>query len=599
MMLANPGGLWALALIPLLLLLYVLRTQRRRMAMSSVRLWRGFGEELEARRQWRPPRPNWLLALQLAVVVLGSGALARPTLLQVTGGTHLVVVLDASASMGATDVPPHRFAEAQRLALGQLVALGPNDHATVIRAGASARVLAQAASPAQARAAIEQTSVGEAPGDLRTALLLANAAAELPAGAPRIVVYSDGAYAPPLLPQEPVAPVEFVPIGRRDDNVAVTALALRRPPSGGATTGFARVVNFGSAAVQVPARVLVDTLPREVRTLDLPPGAAATLTFTVPPGARTVAVQVDARDLLAADNRAEARTPGSGEHQVTVVSAQPDLLVRALRALPGVQVAAVRPEEYQGARLAPLVVFDGYLPPALPPTDVIVVNPPPGGPLPVRGTAAAPGVLGYDPTSPLLDAVEPAALQFGRLVRLDPPAWLTPVLWTSDGPALLEGTHEGRRVLVLAFDLRASNLPRLRAFPLLLANALDWLGWDDPGGTVRAGQPVRLPALAAGRIEQPGGGQALPPGAMAYAGTERVGRYVVPAARPGDPPAAEFRVGLLAPEESQLAPRAQPALAGTGPLAPLATPALALTGGLLLAVLGLHVAEWWWWAKRS
>jgi hypothetical protein len=599
MTLANPGGLWALGFIPLILLLYVLRTQRRRVSVSSVRLWRGLGEELEARRQWRPPRPSWLLVLQLAVVVLGSLALAQPSILQVVSGTHLVVVLDASASMAATDETPQRFAVAQRLAATELATLGPTDHATVIRAGPSASVLAQAVTPAQARAAVERASVSEAPGDLRTALLLANAAAALPAGTPRIVVYTDGAYDAPLLPQEPLAPVEFRPVGRRDDNVAVTALALRRPPSGGAITGFARVANLGSAPVQVPARVLVDNLPRETRRLDLPAGGDATWTFTVPPGARTIAVQVDAGDLLAADNRAEARTPGASERQVTVVSAQPDVLARALRALPGVRVSVVRPEEYASARLAPLVVFDGYLPATLPPADAIVVNPPPNGLLPVLGPASAPAVVGYDPTSPLLDAIEPAALQLGRLARLDPPAWLTPVLWTSDGPALLEGTYDGRRVIVLAFDLRASNLPRLRAFPLLLANALDWLGWDEHGGTVRAGEAVRLPAPAAGRVEQPGGPQPLPPGAVAYAGTERVGRYVVPAAREGSGPAAEFRVSLLAPQESQLAPRAHPALAGAGPLVPQPVPTLALAGALLLGLLGVQVAEWWWWAKRG
>ena len=599
MMLANPGGLWALLLIPLIILLYVLRTQRRRVTISSVRLWRGLGEELEARRNWRPPRPNWLLALQLLVVTVGSLALARPTLLQSPGGTHLVVVLDASASMGSTDVVPHRFAEAQRLALGQLATLGPNDHATVIRASASAQVLAQAVSATEARAAVEQTHLGEAPGDLRTALLLANAAAELPAGAPRIVVYSDGAYPTPVLPSEPVAPVEFVPIGRRADNVAVTALALRRPPSGGPVQGFARVANFGTDPAQVPARVLVDGLPREIRTLDLAPGHEATVTFTVPPGARSAAVQLDVRDLLSADNRAEARTPGSSERPVTVVSAQPDLLTRALQALPGVRVATVRPEDYASAPLAPVVVFDSYLPAMLPDADVIALNPPPGGPFAVRSTATSPVVLGYDATSPLLDAIEPAALQFGRLTQLEPPPWLTPVLWTTDGPAVLEGTHEGRRVIVLAFDPRASNLPRLRAFPLLLANALDWLGWDDYGGTVQAGQPVRLPAHTAGRIDQPGAPQALPAGAVAYASTERVGRYVVPAARDGEPPAAEFRVSLLAPGESQLAPRAQPALAGAGPLTTAAAPALALTGGLLLGLLALSLLEWYWWAKRS
>ena len=37
--------------------------------------------------------------------------------------------------------------------------------------------------------------MGQAPGDLRTALLLAGAAAVVPAGNPRVVVLTDGAFA--------------------------------------------------------------------------------------------------------------------------------------------------------------------------------------------------------------------------------------------------------------------------------------------------------------------------------------------------------------------------------------------------------------------
>src|SRR5688572_29520204 len=237
MILEHPGALWWLLLALVILLLYILRTQRRRVPVSSVRLWRELGEELEARRNWRPPRLTWLLALQLAFVVVGVLALAGPVVLRPPSGTHLVLVLDASASMGATDVAPSRFAEAQRRAGERLAALAPSDRASVIRAGAEARTLALAASPEVARVAVAGATPGEAPGDLATALRLAGGATELPAGDARVVVLSDGAHAAPAVPGEVAAPVEYVPIGRSDANVAITSLALRRPPNGGPTAG--------------------------------------------------------------------------------------------------------------------------------------------------------------------------------------------------------------------------------------------------------------------------------------------------------------------------------------------------------------------------
>ena len=606
MTLANPGALWWLLLIPLILLLYILRTERRRLDWSNVRLWRGLGEELEARRNWRPPRWSLLLALQLAFVAVGVLALAGPTLLRPTDGNHLILILDASASMGATDVSPSRFAAAQRQALEQLARLGPGDRATVIRAGAEARTLALAEDVPAARAALEGAAVGQAPGDLRTALLLAGAAAAVPAGSPRVVVLTDGAFANagpgarggwPVAAGELTAPVEYLAVGRADGNVAVTALALRRPPNGGPTAGYARVTNLGQAPASVPARLLADGLPQQNHRLDLAAGASEELTFSLPPGTRAVAVQLDGVDLLAADNRAEARAPASGDRAVTLVSAQPDLLARALRALPGVRVTTVAPDDYASAALAPLVVFDGFLPRSLPAADVIVVNPRPGGALEVGDAVAAPATLSYDRGHPLLDSIDPAALQISQIVRLRAPAWATPVLWTPDGAALLEGINGGRRVVILAFDPRASNLPRLRAFPLLLANALDRLGWGEREGTVVAGQAVRLPPNAGGQVvDGPAGSETVPAGALAFADTERVGRYAVRTAdRATD--LAEFRVGLLAPGASDVRPNALAPLAPAGPAERPATPAFAFAGLLLLGALGISTAEWWWWGK--
>lgn len=605
MILENPRALWWLAVALVILLLYILRTQRRRVPVGSVRLWRGLGEELEARRKWRPPRWSWLLALQLAFVAAAALALAGPMLLRPPGGQHLVLVLDASASMGATDVPPSRFAEAQRLAAERLAALTPSDRVTVIRAGAQPRSLAWAEPPEAGRAALAAAGPGDAPAAMGAALDLAAAAVEAPAGRARIVVLTDGAYPAPVLPSALGAPVEYVPVGRGDQNVAITALALRRPPNGGPTVGFARVANYGSAATTVPARLTADGLPVETRSLQIAPGASEELAFTLPAGTRAVALQLEASDLLATDNRAEARAPGAGERAVTLVSAQPDVLARALRALPGVRVTTVAPDDYATAALAPLVVFDGFLPRALPAADAIVVNPPAGGALDVRGEIPNPAGVEYDPTSPLLDAIDPAAFQLGRLVALQAPSWAVPVVWTADGPALLEGAVDGRRVVVLAFDPRASNLPRLRAFPLLLANALDRLGWGDREGTVLAGQAVRLPPNASGQVvEGPGGAASIPAGIDAYADTERVGRYTVGSQGAGGgsgapPPLAEFRVSLLAPGESDVRPRAQAGAAPALPVDPRPAPALALAGLLLVGAVALSTTEWWWWGRGN
>ena len=44
-----------------------------------------------------------------------------------------------------------------------------------------------------------------------------------------------------------------------------------------------------------------------------------------------------------------------------------------------------------------------------------------------------------------------------------------------DTPLILHGRFGDRRVVVFAFDPEKSNLPHLAAFPLLMANSVDWL----------------------------------------------------------------------------------------------------------------------------
>ena len=69
----------------------------------------------QANAPWQRLRPNVLLFLQLLFLLLVVFALVRPYVwTDAASGDHLIVVLDTSASMQATDVAPNRLAEAAR-----------------------------------------------------------------------------------------------------------------------------------------------------------------------------------------------------------------------------------------------------------------------------------------------------------------------------------------------------------------------------------------------------------------------------------------------------------------------------------------------------
>ena len=148
-------GLLALPIV----LLYMLRLRRREMLVSSTMLWQKLLRDREANAPWQRLRRNLLLLLQLLILAALVFALARPFLpvpSVVTG--NVVVLLDASASMQATDVEPSRFDAAREEVAAIIGGLGGGDQMTLIRVGRTPAVLAAATGdpPGAARGAAER-----------------------------------------------------------------------------------------------------------------------------------------------------------------------------------------------------------------------------------------------------------------------------------------------------------------------------------------------------------------------------------------------------------------------------------------------------------
>src|ERR1700716_2698944 len=110
--------LWLLSLVglPAIFLLYLIRSRYRREQVASVLLWRGVPRDLLAHRDWRRPRWELLLIVQLLAALAAALALGRLGI-QGPPNRSLAIVLDASASMRAQDVVPTRFDAARREAL--------------------------------------------------------------------------------------------------------------------------------------------------------------------------------------------------------------------------------------------------------------------------------------------------------------------------------------------------------------------------------------------------------------------------------------------------------------------------------------------------
>jgi Ca-activated chloride channel homolog len=610
----------ALALTPLLgviVALYLLKVRREDRRVPSTLLWRGLTQDPPADAPWQRLRPTPLLLLQLLALALLIAALARPFLLtDAVVGRNLIVLLDRSASMGAGDVAPSRL-EAAKRDLAKVVDSAGGARLTVIAFDDDMTVLAAAeGDPGVVRRAVSGVTAVPVRGDITDALVFADALARGQVDA-QIVVYSDGNFH--LAPGTTVgAALRYVPVGTSADNQAVSAVSVTERAADGEAELFAQVVNLAGEPVTRTVEVDVDGTLYDARDVALPAGGRESFVLALPDETRTVAVRLTGTDALALDDAAWAvRTRRVGA-RVALVSPGNRFLDMALGLLPSVaSVTAIDPSAMGDPYgLTDVAVLDGVLPDPLPPGNLLVVDPVTGTPgVGVVGTLQNPVPRMVDPGDPLVAGTEfdqvsilaAAALELG-------PEW-TPVVVADVGgrawPLIARGRLDDRAAVVIAFDLRASDLPLRPAFPLVVAAAVEALAPSSLVGvpaSLPPGDPLVLrlpPGTGRPRVTDPTGRvhPLTPDGAIARFGdTGRLGIYTVAVAADDGEQTAQFAVNLGTPEESDVRPRAGAVL--TSAAAPTA-PAAAARGRrelwwpLGVAALGVLVAEWGVQHRRS
>lgn len=560
--------LLALLALPILLL-YMLRLRRRPVPVSSTLLWRKLVRDRQANAPWQRLRPNLLLLLQLAILAALVLALARPYLpVPAVVSGSVVVLLDGSASMQATDVEPDRFEVARERVAGWIDDLGGDDRMTLIQVGSTPTVLASASGDRrELRQALDEAQAEMAAADWAAALALANGAAQGFREA-RIVIVSDGGLPPDAPPL--AADVVYVPVGQSGANLALSALATR--DAGQEVELLAAVTNTGQVAQQTLVSVSLDGVLYDSRRVTVPAGERRNLTWRFSQEVTTVTAELSEQtaDYLAADNRAWAVHAGGGGHRALLVTQNNVFLEQGLSVLPGWTTFKTTPDAplaSDDGEAYDLTVFDGVpLPETLPDGDLLVIDPRPAPEndlFRVTGVFSDTTVIGLEET-PLLRFVEWGGVNVRRARAVSAP-WAQTVVEAQGGPLLLAGEQDGRRIVILTFDLHESDLPLRIAFPVLMANITAWLNpgqaFDAPAG-LQPGQPVTISPGAgttAVQVEKPDGSlwtsDAAEQGNLLFEETAQPGVYRVTVRdAAGDRPAGSFAVNLFAPRESTLAP---------------------------------------------
>lgn len=519
---ANPiAWLLALAAGPIIVF-YILKLRLRRMPVSTNLFWKQIYDEKPPRSIWQYLRHLLSLLVQLALVALLVAAVTDPYFpWQLLEARRVVVVIDNSASMRATDVSPSRLEAAVDSAVALAEGLRFRDEMAIVLAGPRPEVVVGMSSHVPTlKRALAAISLSDNPTEVAAAIELGKQlVGDHPHG--QIVVFSDGCWkmaapeSPSIAPTtpilksqptggvaaaEPVTHVEYRIFGSKAANLGITQFQVRRSlidPIGYEI--LIAVLNASPAEVKCRIELELAGVPIDILPLTLKPEEAwsRSLEKTSLEGGRLTAklTQIEPADTakakskpagiaaplngLTTDDAAWAVLPEREIQRVMLVTPGNLFLQKVLEANPLVQVE-VRHDFPERWPADTIVVLHREIPTTLPPGKVFIVDPLGScDAWEMGGVIENPIVTEQDKASSLMTHVRldnvlmPEARQ---LTYKTPPKVLAGAL--SKDPVYAEVSRADGKCLVLTVNLDRGDLAFRTAFPILVTNALGWFAGD-------------------------------------------------------------------------------------------------------------------------
>ena len=467
---------------------FVIRPRPRRQVVASVAVWHRVLGDAHRRALWE--RIRWVVSAVLTVLVAAAiaAALARPA--RATGDPsagRTLLVLDSSWSMRA------------RL---------PDGGTRWERAIDEARAVADTSGTQEIAVATTADGIVEGPtGDRARIDRALNRL--VPSGGPdgtwpRIAdpgsthFFTDGAV-PRATGTDVAVHSVFVPA----PNVAVTAFDVEPTTSG---TGAQLLVGVANLAPR--AQTVHLTVTRGAETLvdrSIPIHAWDTYRDVLPvapTGEARFHAHVSApENALDLDDDLGAWLWTAEPLRVGVVGGS-NSTAALLAHDPTLRVSTIDPASYARSA-ADVWVFDRWLPATAPAQPALIIDPPPSDWLGARGTPEAQPAWGTQAPHPVVDGVETPLLRLGQARAVVRPALQTIAASQRDTPLVSVEDAAHSRYVVIGFAVQDASFTSTPAYPVLVGNALDWLGRPDRGVRHQVGRLI-LPASTR-RIVAPSG----------------------------------------------------------------------------------------------
>lgn len=505
MRLLNPSGLWLLLGIPVLIVIYLIRSHHEDRPVSSTFIWKLSSRFMKKRLPLQKLRRALVFVLQLLMIVFLSLMVAKPAM--VTGkSTQYIAIIDSSASMQIKDDDGvSRFDRALEQVRELSSCVDQGHSLSVVLAGDKASYLLQNSQSANSiRLALNRAVCGYGSCDIDSALDLILPLQQK--GPTKLFFYTD---------QEHTGSrnIRIHNLNENEWNISLDALSFAYTEEGESYPVGLLTSHNRDADLYVGLRV--DGNIHSAYSVHCPADTQIEVAFSslTDDEFEVMELFIDQNDGLAADNSLSICKGYQRMYKVLVVSSSPLYLNTALGAIGNCAVTAINGIDDSYLSGYDLYIFDGIYPQKYP-TDGSILQ---------FGTEFLPrGVttMGYHDVPTSLTKGQMGHALYADLTLYDTTVrrytalsgggkW-EPVLYCGKSIVCMTKVEDsGQRFTVLGFDLHDSNLPMQTDYVVLMRNILEHSVFDLLDKTDFAmGEDVSiniLPAATGLYVQQPDG----------------------------------------------------------------------------------------------
>lgn len=460
-----------LLFIPIIILIYMLKQKAKKVEISSNMLWKEVYKNLEATTPWEKLKFQWLMVLQILLIILFVLSLMSPFILSGSKKTSsLVLVIDNSASMNALYGENTRLDQAKKKALEYLDTLPDNTKVTLIECNNQATVLATNEENIMTlKGKIKGIEPTYATGDLSLSANLVNSIMAQQPDA-NVVYYTDSQF------QNAYEKSNIYSVYKERDNVSVDYVSYGLTE--GKITVITKITNGSNENLSTDVTLYEYGTDRilGMETITLNAMSSDVVYFEeVTTDADKVYVKLSKKDMIAEDNTGYLVLKKQTGTKVLLVSDGNVFLEKALASVEGLDVYKTQEiSNAQGLEEYDLYILDGKSMDNIPEDKAILFLHPETNEYVSQKETVTNVSLKLIP-SEITNYIDGFSFGVMETDLYQLPAWANSFLSNGEKSAGYFGEYNGRKIAVVGFDFHQSDFALQAEFPILMYQLTQYL----------------------------------------------------------------------------------------------------------------------------